>query len=97
MEFCGGGSVSDCEDILDEPLTEEQIAIICRQSLRGLDYLHNQKKIHRDIKAGNILLTKTGDVKLGIRSLNTLLCFALARGRSVQDGSVARKCVRDAI
>ena len=65
MEFCGGGSVSDCEDILDEPLTEEQIAIICRQSLRGLEYLHNQKKIHRDIKAGNILLTKTGDIKLG--------------------------------
>ncbi len=34
MEYCGGGSVSDCEDILDEPLTEEQIALICRESLK---------------------------------------------------------------
>lgn len=50
MEFCGGGSVSDLEDILDEPLTEEQIGVICREALQGLAYLHSQKKIHRDIK-----------------------------------------------
>src|SRR3989338_7961012 len=64
MEYCGGGSVSDCEDILDEPLTEEQIAVICREALQGLHYLHTCKKINRDIKAGNIVLTEQGDVKL---------------------------------
>jgi serine/threonine protein kinase len=82
MEFCGGGSVSDCEDILDEPLTEEQIAIICRQSLRGLDYLHAQKKIHRDIKAGNILLTKTGDVKLADFGVSAQLTSTLSKKNS---------------
>ena len=66
MEYCGGGSVSDLCQIMEASLTENQIALICRESLKGLNYLHQQRKIHRDIKGGNILLTESGDVKLGI-------------------------------
>lgn len=47
-----------------KPLREEEISAICHDSLKGLEYLHSQCRIHRDVKAGNILLTENGTVKL---------------------------------
>mmetsp|Transcript_21390 Transcript_21390/g.35776 ORF Transcript_21390/g.35776 Transcript_21390/m.35776 type:complete len:650 (+) Transcript_21390:162-2111(+) len=64
MEHCGGGSVADICQVRERFLNEDQIALILRDALKGLDYLHSQGKIHRDIKGGNILLTEAGDVKL---------------------------------
>lgn len=79
MEYCGGGSVSDIMRIIERPvchmichmtlhnfqLKEEEIAIILQYALKGLEYLHFKRKIHRDIKAGNILLNLDGHAKLG--------------------------------
>ncbi|CAD7012979.1 unnamed protein product [Ceratitis capitata] len=63
MEYCGGGSLQDIYQVTG-PLSEQQIAYMCRETLKGLEYLHTMGKMHRDIKGANILLTEMGDVKL---------------------------------
>jgi len=64
MEYCIG-SVADILKVNGKPFMEQEIAEICNQTLNGLIYLHSINRIHRDIKAGNILLTDSGMVKLG--------------------------------
>eukprot|EP00013_Stygamoeba_regulata_P007130 CAMPEP_0177642678 /NCGR_PEP_ID=MMETSP0447-20121125/7728_1 /TAXON_ID=0 /ORGANISM="Stygamoeba regulata, Strain BSH-02190019" /LENGTH=439 /DNA_ID=CAMNT_0019144879 /DNA_START=147 /DNA_END=1466 /DNA_ORIENTATION=+ len=64
MEYCGAGSIADMMAICDRPLSEAQIAAVCKYVLKGLEYLHSVRKIHRDIKSGNILLNDKGESKL---------------------------------
>nr|XP_040037000.1 serine/threonine-protein kinase 10 [Gasterosteus aculeatus aculeatus] len=74
IEFCPGGAVDAIMLELDRGLTEPQIKVVCRQMLEALDYLHSMKIIHRDLKAGNILLMLDGDIKLadfGVSAKNT--------------------------
>ena len=52
MEFCSGGS---CADLMKPgQIGEDYISIIVRELLLGLDYLHSDKKLHRDIKGENL-------------------------------------------
>ena len=55
MEFCSGGS---CADLLKPGLiAEEYITIIVRELLMGLEYLHGDKKLHRDVKGEHCRMT----------------------------------------
>ena len=57
MELCDG-SVADVLRVTRSPLLEDEIAVVASAIARGLAYLHQEKRIlHRDVKAGNVLLT----------------------------------------
>ncbi|XP_060532799.1 serine/threonine-protein kinase Tao isoform X2 [Cylas formicarius] len=75
MEYCLG-SASDIIEVHKRPLREEEISAICDGVLRGLSYLHEFGRIHRDVKAGNILLTENGTVKLADFGSASIKCPA---------------------
>jgi len=65
MDYCDVGSVRDLIEVCNKPLKQAQISYILRESTQGLLYLHQVEKIiHRDVKAGNILIDGNGAVKL---------------------------------
>ncbi|XP_059730214.1 serine/threonine-protein kinase PAK 3-like [Haemorhous mexicanus] len=71
LEYMDGGALSDV--ISETFLSEEQMAAISRECLRGLDFLHSNHIIHRDVKSDNILLRTDGSVKLADFGLSTQL------------------------
>ena len=50
--------------VVTKGFREDVVAHVCFGALSGLQYLHENGRIHRDIKCGNILLTRRGEVKL---------------------------------
>uniref|UniRef100_A0A4W5RB83 Serine/threonine protein kinase 26 n=1 Tax=Hucho hucho TaxID=62062 RepID=A0A4W5RB83_9TELE len=54
MEYLGGGSALDL--LRAGPFDEFQIATMLKEILKGLDYLHSERKIHRDIKVCHVLI-----------------------------------------
>ena len=63
MELVDGGCLTDI--IMDmEPWPEPMIAYVCKESLEALDFLHKDRRMHRDIKSDNILVSKTGEIKI---------------------------------
>ncbi|ODV91955.1 hypothetical protein CANCADRAFT_42581 [Tortispora caseinolytica NRRL Y-17796] len=63
LEFCESGSLYNIYRKYGR-IPEDLVALYISQVLTGLNYLHSQGVIHRDIKGANILTTKDGQVKL---------------------------------
>ncbi|KAG0380538.1 hypothetical protein BGX24_007568 [Mortierella sp. AD032] len=63
MDYAAGGSIRSLLEALTR-IDEKCIAVIAREVLQALGYLHKHGIIHRDIKAANILLTDEGRVQL---------------------------------
>ncbi|KAI1434316.1 hypothetical protein GGR50DRAFT_663380 [Xylaria sp. CBS 124048] len=70
LEYCENGSLhSICKAYGKFP--ENLVGVYMTQVLQGLQYLHDQGVIHRDIKGANILTTKDGKVKLADFGVST--------------------------
>lgn len=81
MEYMAGGSVADLIQP-NHPLDEMSMACILRDLLHAIEYLHNEGKIHRDIKAANILLTENGDVKVADFGVSAQLTRTISRRKT---------------
>lgn len=81
MEYMAGGSVADLLQA-GPPLDEMSISCILRDLLHAIEYLHSEGKIHRDIKAANILLTESGDVKVADFGVSAQLTKTMSRRKT---------------
>ncbi|KYR00745.1 protein serine/threonine kinase [Tieghemostelium lacteum] len=62
MEFMEGGTLTEaCQQY---PFQESNIAYVAKEALQGLQYLHQNHLVHRDLKSQNIMMTTNGEIKL---------------------------------
>ncbi|CAN8063518.1 unnamed protein product [Agarophyton chilense] len=67
MEYMDGGCLTDVLEnyqCLSQTMEEAHIAYVLREVLKGLKFMHGMKRLHRDIKSDNVLLTQQGKCKL---------------------------------
>ncbi|XP_077047174.1 serine/threonine-protein kinase PAK 3-like [Agelaius phoeniceus] len=71
MEYMDGGTLQDV--VRQTRMAEGEMAAVSRECLQGLDFLHSNRVIHRDLKSSNILLGMDGSVRLADFGLCTQL------------------------
>ena len=64
MELCAAKSLQAVMKSFKRGLTEAELACTLQQTVKALAYVHAHKRIHRDIKSGNLLLQQDGRIKL---------------------------------
>lgn len=80
MEYVKGGTLSRLFK-KEVPLSEQQVSLLLKSLLEGVNYIHDMNYIHRDLKPENILLSeseKIGNVKIvdfGLSAMHKVLNF----------------------
>eukprot|EP00250_Pteridium_aquilinum_P024855 c29704_g1_i1 orf=387-1445(-) len=79
LEYMDGGSLADvlksCRTI-----PEQLLAVICKQVLKGLIYLHQDRHvIHRDLKPSNLLVNHKGEVKITDFGVSAVLTSSMGQ------------------
>eukprot|EP00966_Prymnesium_polylepis_P147197 3400151-Prymnesium_polylepis.1 len=79
-ELCGAGSLVDVMRAMGGALAEEPLSAALAGALGALVYLHEeQNMLHRDVKAGNVLLTSDGRIKLADFGVSVQLTRTMER------------------
>ncbi|XP_058195733.1 serine/threonine-protein kinase BLUS1-like isoform X2 [Rhododendron vialii] len=92
MPFMAGGScLHILKAVYPDGFEEVVIATVLREVLKGLEYLHDHGHIHRDVKAGNILISERGAIKLGDFGVSACL-FDLENTQRVRKTFVGTPC-----
>ena len=77
MEYADGGDLSLKIQKHGKLFTEEEILKMFTQLVLAIQYIHDNKILHRDIKPQNIFLTKNGDIKLGDFGIAKVLDYTM--------------------
>jgi len=83
MDYCALGSLRDALELAGRSLKEKEIATVCASALEGLDYLHKNNIIHRDMKAANLLMDDSGGVKLGDFGVSQQLLSTISKSGTI--------------
>lgn len=78
MEFLEGGTLQ--EAAAASVLEENHIAFVAHEVLMALNYLHERRWAHRDLKSANVMLSIKGEVKL----IDFGLCADFSEGPRTQ-------------
>lgn len=92
MEYCDGGTLRQFRQKAD--IDEPEIAYICREILKGLQYLHSRGQMHRDLKGENVLLNLSGEVKIADLGLAADAKTAAAAGIAGTPGFIAPEMIK---
>lgn len=84
MEYCAAGSLTQMMQVCERALTEKQIAAALRMCVQGLQYLHEQGIIHRDLKGANVLVTEAGECKIADFGVSATIQRTLSRRQIAQ-------------
>ena len=86
MEYMDGGSL---QDIVNDGGCDDEgiLANIAAQGLEGLAFLHSCNQLHRDLKPGNFLISKLGDVKVADLGILRQMDLATATASTIQSNN----------
>ena len=84
MDFADGGDLQQrIKEQRGRPIAEGQILDWFTQMTLGMKHIHDRKVIHRDLKGGNIFLTKKGIVKIGDFGIAKVLMNTMQKAKTV--------------